>query len=83
MQIKKKIKKPRPGRPRLFTDRNRRALKVVCETRQISSETITREFRSHEGKGWAHLVLICTTEMYVTEEVGLQSRVSVRILLIR
>jgi transposase len=39
--------KPRPGRPRLVTDRDRRALKkVVCETRQTSSETIAREFRS-------------------------------------
>jgi transposase len=33
--------KPRPGRPRLMTDRDRRALKVVHETRQTSSETIT------------------------------------------
>jgi transposase len=39
--------KPRPGRPRLMTDRDRRVLKkVVRETRQTSSETITREFRS-------------------------------------
>jgi hypothetical protein len=39
--------KPQPGRPRLMTDRHRRALKVVvCETCQISNETITREFRS-------------------------------------
>jgi transposase len=40
-------RKPRPGRPRLMTDRDRRALqKVVREARQTSSETITREFRS-------------------------------------
>jgi transposase len=39
--------KPRMGRPRLLTDRDRRALKkVVHETCQTSSETITREFRS-------------------------------------
>jgi transposase len=39
--------KPRPGRPRLMTDRDRRALKKVArETRQTSSETITREFRN-------------------------------------
>jgi transposase len=39
--------KPWMGRPRLMTDRDSRALKVmVCETRQISSETITCEFRS-------------------------------------
>jgi transposase len=39
--------KPRPGRPRLMTDRDRRALKkVVRETRQTSSEIITREFLS-------------------------------------
>jgi transposase len=39
--------KPRPGRPRLMTDRERLALKkVVRETRQTWSETITREFRS-------------------------------------
>jgi transposase len=39
--------KPRPGRPRLMADRDRRVLKkVVRETRQTSSETITREFRS-------------------------------------
>jgi transposase len=39
--------KSRPGRPRLMTDRDSRALKkVVRETRQTSSETITREFRS-------------------------------------
>jgi 1,6-anhydro-N-acetylmuramate kinase len=38
---------PRPGRPRLMTNRDRRALKkVVRETRQTSSETTTREFRS-------------------------------------
>jgi transposase len=41
------ITKPRPGRPRLMTDRDRRVLKkAVRETRQTSSETITREFRS-------------------------------------
>jgi hypothetical protein len=35
------------SRPRLMTDRDRRALKkVVRETCQISSETIIREFRS-------------------------------------
>jgi transposase len=34
--------KPRPNRPHLMTDRDRRALKkVVRETRQRSSETIT------------------------------------------
>jgi hypothetical protein len=39
--------KPQPGWPRLMTDRGHRALKkVVCETCQASSETITREFRS-------------------------------------
>jgi hypothetical protein len=39
--------KPRPDRPRLMTYRDCRALKkVVRETRQTSSETITREFRS-------------------------------------
>jgi transposase len=39
--------KPRPGRPPLMTDRGYRALKkVVRETRQTSSETITHEFRS-------------------------------------
>jgi transposase len=39
--------KPRLGRPRLMTDRDRRALKkIVCETCQTSSETITREFCS-------------------------------------
>jgi transposase len=39
--------KQRPGRPRLMTDRDRRALKkVVRETRQTSSETITCEFHS-------------------------------------
>jgi transposase len=38
--------KPRLGRPRLMTDRDRRALKkVVRETRQTSNETITPEFR--------------------------------------
>jgi hypothetical protein len=38
---------PRPGRSPLMTDRGRRALnKVVFETRQTSSETITNEFRS-------------------------------------
>jgi transposase len=38
---------PRPGRQRLVTDRDRRELKkVVSETRQTSSETITRDFRS-------------------------------------
>jgi transposase len=37
--------KPRPGRPRLMTDGDRRVLKkVVHETRQTSNETITREF---------------------------------------
>jgi transposase len=41
------ITKPRPGRPRLMTERDRRALKkAVRETRQTTSETITREFRS-------------------------------------
>jgi transposase len=40
-------RKPRPGRPRLMADRDCRALrKVVCETCQISSETITHEFPS-------------------------------------
>jgi transposase len=35
--------KPRPGRTRLMTDRDRQALKkAVRETRQTSSETITR-----------------------------------------
>jgi transposase len=39
--------KPRPGRPRLMTDRDLRALnKVVRETRQTSREAITHEFRS-------------------------------------
>jgi hypothetical protein len=39
--------KPQPGRLRLMTDRDRRVLKkVVRETRQTSSEAITREFRS-------------------------------------
>jgi transposase len=39
--------KPQPGRPRLMTDRDRRALKkVICESPQTSSETITREFHS-------------------------------------
>jgi hypothetical protein len=39
--------KPRPGRLLLMTDKDRRALKkVVRETRQTSSEMITREFRS-------------------------------------
>jgi hypothetical protein len=39
--------KPWPGRPRLMTDRGRRALKkVVHETRQTLSETIPHEFRS-------------------------------------
>jgi transposase len=39
--------KPRLGRPRLMTDRDRRALKkVIRETRPTSSETIAREFRS-------------------------------------
>jgi hypothetical protein len=39
--------KPWPGRPHLMTDSYRRALKkVVRETRQTSSETITREFCS-------------------------------------
>jgi transposase len=39
--------KPRQSGPRLMTDRNRRALKkVVRETRQTLSETITREFCS-------------------------------------
>jgi transposase len=39
--------KPRPGRPRLMTDKDRPALKkLVRETRQTSSETITREFPS-------------------------------------
>jgi hypothetical protein len=42
-----KHNEPRPGRPRLMTDRDRRALKkTVRETRQTSSETIAREFRS-------------------------------------
>jgi hypothetical protein len=36
--------KPWPGRPRLITNRGRWALKVVRETHQTSSETITREF---------------------------------------
>jgi transposase len=39
--------KPRPGRPRLMTDRDHRALKkVVREIRQTSSGAITHEFRS-------------------------------------
>jgi transposase len=39
--------KPRPGRSRLMTDRDRRALrKVICETQQTASETIAREFCS-------------------------------------
>jgi hypothetical protein len=39
--------KPRPGRLRLMTDKDCQALKkVVRETHQISSETITRELRS-------------------------------------
>jgi hypothetical protein len=39
--------KPRPGRRRLMTNRDRRALKkVVRKTRQTSSETITCEFSS-------------------------------------
>jgi transposase len=38
--------KPQLGRPRLMTDRDRSALKVVRETHQASSETITREFHS-------------------------------------
>jgi hypothetical protein len=38
--------KPRAGRLRLMTDGDRRALKVVRETRQTSSETITREFHN-------------------------------------
>jgi transposase len=38
--------KPRLGRPRLMTNRDRQALKVFCETRQTSIETITCEFRS-------------------------------------
>jgi transposase len=39
--------KPRPGRPRLMTDRDHRALKkVVRESCKTSSETITREFCS-------------------------------------
>jgi transposase len=39
--------KPRLGRPRLMTDRDHTALKkVVRETCQISSETITHEFHS-------------------------------------
>jgi transposase len=39
--------KPRPGRPHLMTDRGRRASKkMVRETRQTSSETITCEFRN-------------------------------------
>jgi transposase len=40
-------RKPRPGRPRLMTNRDHIALKKVFrETRQTSSETITREFRT-------------------------------------
>jgi hypothetical protein len=39
--------KPRSGRQHLMTDKDHRALKkVVHETRQTSSETITHEFRS-------------------------------------
>jgi transposase len=38
--------KSRLGRPRLMTDRDRRALKVVREACQTSLETITRELRS-------------------------------------
>jgi hypothetical protein len=38
--------KPRPDRSHLMTNRDCRALKVVCETRQTSSETITREFHN-------------------------------------
>jgi transposase len=39
--------KPRPSWPHLMTDRDRRALKkVVRETHQASSETITHEFHS-------------------------------------
>jgi transposase len=39
--------KPRPGRLHLMTNRYHRALKkVVCETCQTSSETVTLEFRS-------------------------------------
>jgi hypothetical protein len=39
-------RKPWPGRPHLMTDRDSWTLKkVVRETRQTSSETITREFR--------------------------------------
>jgi transposase len=39
--------KPRPGLPRLVTDRDRRVLKkVVRETCQTLSETINRQFRS-------------------------------------
>jgi hypothetical protein len=37
---------PQPGRLRLMADRDRQALKVVCETCQTLSETITHEFRS-------------------------------------
>jgi hypothetical protein len=49
--------KPQPGRPRLMTNRDRQTLKkVIRETRQTSSETITHDknvfflcymFRSH------------------------------------
>jgi transposase len=39
--------KPRPRRPRLMTNRDHQALKVVVrETRQTASETITCEFSS-------------------------------------
>jgi transposase len=38
-------RRPRPGRPHLMTDKDRRALKkVVRETRQTWSETIARDF---------------------------------------
>jgi transposase len=38
--------KPRTGKPHLMTDREYRALKVIGETRQTSTETITHEFLS-------------------------------------
>jgi transposase len=55
--------KPGPGRPRLMTDRDRRALtKVVRETRQTASEIITREFQG---------AMICpASTMTVRRELG-------------
>jgi hypothetical protein len=53
---------PRPGRPRLMTDRDHQALKkVVHETRHTSSETITCEFYS--AMNWPATIMTVHREL--------------------